>query len=266
MNPEMPCNHRNCSRHHRSQDCHDACCLRLEDLSVTAADGQRLLHHVNLHIHCGELVSVIGPNGAGKSTLFKAILGQQPYQGTIRFETSGGHPARPRVGYVPQSPVFDPGDPLTVLDLFTASVSAWPVCLPVPKRMRERVSACLERVHAERLLDRRVGALSGGELQRVLLAMALEPLPHVLILDEPLSGVDVEGAARLMDMLDELRRRFDLSILLSTHDFDTLRRYSDQVILLQQTVLTAGSADEVLGSAEFRRVFHMSGKEGGEGA
>lgn len=260
MSQDMPCNHKDCCHHHKSQSCHDACCLRLEGLSVTAADGQSLLSDINLHIHCGELVSVIGPNGAGKSTLFKAILGQQPYQGTIHFEAAGGHPARPRVGYVPQSPAFDPGDPLTVLDLFTAAISPWPACLPIPGRLRNRVSACLERVHGVQLLDRKVGTLSGGELQRVLLAMALEPLPHILILDEPLSGVDVEGAAQLMDMLDELRRRFDLSILLSTHDFDTLRRYSDQVILLKKTVLAAGSPDEVLDSPAFRAVFHLGGK------
>ena len=115
------CDHHSGCPHHGGQDCHDACCLRLEGLGVAAADGQQLLHDVDLHIHCGEIVSVIGPNGAGKSTLFKAILGQQPYTGTIHFETSGGHPARPKVGYVPQSPSFDAGDPLTVLDLFVSA-------------------------------------------------------------------------------------------------------------------------------------------------
>lgn len=257
MSNETPCNHHDCCCHHHSHNCHDACCLRLEQLSVTASDGQRLLYDVNIHIHCGEIVSVIGPNGAGKSTLFKAILGQQSYQGTIHFETSGGHPARPKVGYVPQSPSFDPGDPLTVLDLISSAISNWPVCLPIPHKLRQRVSDCLERVHGADLIDRKVGALSGGELQRVLLAMALEPLPHVLILDEPLSGVDIEGEARLMNMLDELRRRFDLSILLSTHDFDSLRRYSDQVILLKETVLASGSAEEVLSGNEFRQVFRL---------
>ncbi len=262
MSADMPCDHHDCCHHHKSQDCHDACCLRLEGLSVTAADGRLLLHDVDMHVHCGELAAVIGPNGAGKSTLFKAILGQQPYHGTIHFETAGGRPVRPRVGYVPQSPAFDPGDPMTVLDLFTAAVSDWPVCLPVPRKIRARISACLERVHGEQLLDRRVGALSGGELQRVLLAMALEPLPHILILDEPLSGVDVEGGGQLMDMLDELRRRFDLSILLSTHDFDTLRRYADQAVLLKETVLCAGPPAQVLESAQFRDVFHLGGREG----
>lgn len=263
MSNQNPCSHHDCCHHHHSQSCHDSCCLRLEQLSVTAADGQRLLSNVNLHIHCGEIVSVIGPNGAGKSTLFKAILGQQPYEGTIRFETSGGHKARPKVGYVPQTPTFGSGEPLTVLDLFASAVSRWPICLPIPKSLRQKISDCLDRVHGADLLDRRIGALSGGELQRVLLAMALEPLPHILVLDEPLSGVDIEGAARLMEMLDELRQVYDLSILLSTHDFDSLRRYSDQVILLKETVLAAGTADQVLSSQAFRQAFRMDfGKEG----
>ena len=147
--------------------------------------------------------------------------------------------------------------------LFVSAISRWPVCLPIPKALRDKVSACLERVHGAALLDRRVGALSGGELQRVLLAMALEPLPHILILDEPLSGVDIEGAAQLMDMLDELRRRFDLSILLSTHDFDTLRTYSDQVVLLRETVLASGTAEQVLSSPVFRQVFRLNLGKGG---
>ena len=89
------------------------------------------------------------------------------------------------------------------------------------------------------------------------MALALEPLPHILILDEPLSGVDVEGEKQLLDMLDELRRTYDLSILLSTHDFATLEQYADKVILLQNTVLKMGSPDQVLSSPEFQNVFHL---------
>lgn len=117
---------------------------------------------------------------------------------------------------MPQSPSFDRGDPVSVLDLFIASIADWPVFLPTPKKLRERVLRCLSRVHAEPLVDKRIGSLSGGELQRVLLAMALEPVPHILILDEPLSGVDIEGERQLLDMLDEVRQQYDLSILLST--------------------------------------------------
>ena len=92
----------------------------------------------------------------------------------------------------------------------------------------------------------------------MLLALALEPVPHILILDEPLSGVDIEGEKQLLDMLDEVRRSYDLSILLSTHDFATLEEYADKVILLQNGVLKAGTPAEVLSSPEFQEVFHLS--------
>ena len=149
-----------------------------------------------------------------------------------------------------------------MLDLFLSATERWPAFLPVPQKLRKKVLSCLARVHGEALIDRRVGALSGGELQRVLLAMALEPLPHLLILDEPLSGVDAEGEQQLLEMLDEVRSNFDLSILLSTHDFATLRQFADRVVLLKNTVLKSGSAEEVLTSQQFRDVFHLTfGKE-----
>ncbi len=242
---------------HNGTDCHDACCLKVTGLEVKVGDSP-ILQDVDLHIHCGQIVALIGPNGAGKSTLFKAILGQIPHTGVIDFETAGGHRTRPLVGYVPQSPTFDRGDPVSVLDLFASSISRWPVFLPVPKTLRSRVESCLARVHGESLIDKRVGALSGGELQRVLLAMALEPLPHILILDEPLSGVDVEGERQLLDMLDEIRSSYDLSILLSTHDFATLEQFADKVVLLQHRVLKVGAPAQVLSSPEFQAVFHLS--------
>lgn len=248
---------------HNGQDCHDACCLKVTGLGVSAG-GAPILRDVDLHLHCGQIAAVIGPNGAGKSTLFKAILGEIPHTGRIDFETAGGQRTRPLVGYVPQSPSFDPGDPVSVLDLFACAMDRWPVFLPMPKKLRAQVERCLARVHGESLIDKRVGSLSGGELQRVLLAMALEPVPHILILDEPLSGVDVEGEKQLLELLDEVRRTFDLSILLSTHDFATLDQFADKALLLKGTVLRAGSPTEVLSSPEFREVFHLSFGKGAQ--
>ena len=254
--------------------CADACCLKLEGLSVNL-EGDQILDDVSFHLHCGEIVALIGPNGAGKSTLFRSILGQTSYKGNITFSPAGG-PAirladgmvvggsRPLVGYVPQSPSFDRGDPVSVLDFFAAAVTRWPVCLPVPRRHRELVARCLARVHGEDLLDKPMGGLSGGQLQRVLLAMALEPLPHILILDEPLSGVDIEGEHQLLEMLDEIRTSYDLSIFLSTHDFATLGQFADKVILLNRRVLKSGPPDEVLSSPEFYETFHLRVGKGGQ--
>lgn len=243
-------------KHENCSGCAGLCCLELQNVGVNIGDAE-LLHDVSFHLHCGEIAALIGPNGAGKSSLFKAILGQFPHTGSILFHRSDGKKSRPLIGYVPQSPTFDRGDPVSVLDFFAAASQDWPVFLPLPAKRREHIKSCLARTHAEGLLDKRLGALSGGELQRVLMALALEPVPHILILDEPLSGVDVEGERQLLDMLDELRQRYDLSILLSTHDFATLETFADKVILLKNTVLTSGKPAEVLASREFRDTFHL---------
>ena len=117
----------------------------------------------------------------------------------------------------------------------------------------------LDMVHGVDLIDKRVGTLSGGELQRVLLALALEPMPNILILDEPLSGVDVEGMQSLMDMLDEIRKECDLSILMITHDFSMLSKFADQVVLIDHGIKAMGKPAEVLGSPAFFEAFHMRG-------
>lgn len=243
--------------------CFGTCCLQVQGLGVTLQEDV-ILRNISFHLHCGEIVALIGPNGAGKTSLFHSILGHIPHSGEIHFVRAGGKQSRPLIGYVPQSPKFDAGDPVSVLDFFTAAISRWPVFLPIRKQQRERVLSCLRRVQGEALLDKRLGTLSGGELQRVLLALALEPLPQILILDEPLSGVDVEGEHQLLSMLQEIRNRYDLSILFSTHDFATLPQYADKVMLLQQELLKVGSPSEVLSSKEFYAAFHLQEpKEGG---
>ena len=246
-----------------SGGCHDSCCLKVQNVSVKIG-GDKILKNVNLHVHCGQLVALIGPNGAGKSTLLKTLLGEREFDGNIIFSVPGSRRAKARIGYVPQSPNFDPGDPVSVADLFTCCLSRRPAFLGASKTGRELILECLERVHGEELIDKRVGTLSGGELQRVLLALALEPMPNILILDEPLSGVDIEGEHQLLEMLDELRTKYDLSIFLSTHDFATLGAFADKVILLNKRVLKAGPPAEVLASPEFYETFHLRMGKGGE--
>ena len=242
----------------------DTCRLQVQNLGVTI-DNESILRNISFQLNCREIVALIGPNGAGKSSLFRSILGQMSYTGSINFEFAGGYPSRPKIGYVPQSPSFDRGYPISVLDFFASAISHWPVFLPVPPMLRAKVSSCLSRVHGESLINKRIGTLSGGELQRVLLALALEPIPQILILDEPLSGVDVGGEHLLLEMLDEIRKTYDLSILFSTHDFSTLPHYADKVILLQQAILKVGTPGEVLHSPEFQSVFHLQlDEKGGE--
>jgi zinc transport system ATP-binding protein len=204
------------------------------------------------------LVALIGPNGAGKSTFLKAVLGQRDYDGVIAFSAPGQRERRPRIGYVPQSPAFDPGDPVSVADLFACCMSRRPAFFGLSKAMRSKVLECLDRVHGEDLIDKRVGTLSGGELQRVLLALALSPQPDLLILDEPVSGVDQNGLEEFYQTVDELKHKNHMAILLVSHDLGVVERYADRVVLMQGTVVKQGAASAVFASPEFEQVFYAT--------
>ncbi|MCI6268540.1 MAG: metal ABC transporter ATP-binding protein [Clostridiales bacterium] len=235
------------------------CRIEVDKLTVSFG-AQTPLKDVSLHIHCGELTALIGTNGAGKTTLLRALLGQIEYTGTIRHLTSDGRPAADlRTGYVPQQLEFDRSSPVTVMDFMAGSLSRRPVFLGVSKKARERVLAALERTHCAQLADRTLGALSGGELQRVLLALALTPQPDLLILDEPVSGVDQNGMETFYQTVDELKRRNHMAILLVSHDLSVVERYADRVVLMQGTVIKQGSPEVVFDSPEFEQVFYAKG-------
>lgn len=225
--------------------CCNLCCTRIENLGVTRGQAS-VLENVNMHIHCGELTAIIGPNGGGKSTLLKALLGEVPYTGEFKFlDAKGGRSIEPVIGYVPQHLDFDAGIPASVSDLFTACLSGKPAWLVRPGSIRKRAVEGLMKVNAGHLLDRRLGALSGGELQRVLLALALDPVPNLLLLDEPVSGIDQGGLELFYNTVAELRHNYDLSIILVSHDFDLVYRHADRVVLLNKTVITSGTPQQV---------------------
>ncbi|MFM8718216.1 MAG: metal ABC transporter ATP-binding protein, partial [Chthoniobacterales bacterium] len=166
------------------------CCTTMKGVGVRYR-GAPVLEAIDLHLHCGELTAVIGENGAGKTTLIKCLLGEIPHSGEVHFlDAAHRRPDSPVIGYVPQHSSFDKDAPVSVLDLFAASLAERPACLGVSKSVREAALEGLHRTGAEDLIDRRVGTLSGGELQRVLLGLALTPIPNILVLDEPMSGVD----------------------------------------------------------------------------
>lgn len=236
-------------------------CLKVEHISV-ARGGHEILHDVNLHAHCGELTAVIGRNGAGKSTLFKAILGELPHTGGVTFSGHDGvpSPARPRIGYVPQSLNVDAASPATVYDMALAFTSRWPAFLPRRKKLVRELESHFARYGVDTLLDRRVGLLSGGELQRVLLAVATIPRPDLLMLDEPVSGVDAAGLQQFYQILEELRATDDLVILLISHDLNFVRQHADRVVLLDHTVQASGPPREVFASAAFAAAFPKGGE------
>jgi zinc transport system ATP-binding protein len=227
------------------------------DLGVVIA-GHTILKDINLHIHCGDLSAIIGPNGAGKSTLLKAILGQINHTGTMQFlDAKNCRTGNPLVRYIPQNLAFDKGSPVSVLDFLIACKTSYPVWLKVPIRLTAKMKANLEVTKSEHLLNRRLGALSGGELQRVLLAMALDPVPDLLLLDEPTSGIDVNGIKLIFETVSRIRKNYDLSIILVSHDLGWISDYADHVVLLNQTVRIQGTPLEVYKSQEFREVFGL---------
>ena len=248
---------------------HSACRLcrvAVNGLTVTA-QGDALLSDVSVHIHCGQLTALVGPNGAGKTTFIRALLSQVPYRGVIEHQDAHGkHFGAIRTGYVPQHFPFDKQMPLTVCDLMASAMSARPVWLGVSRQGRQRARETLAIARADSLIDRQLGRLSGGELQRVLLALALYPLPDLLILDEPVSGVDQNGLSLFLDVVTELTRTHHLAILLVSHDWAVVQKYADHVILLDKKVLAEGSAREVFESAAFREVFPVSSLWGGREA
>ncbi len=240
-----------------SGDCAKLCCTKIEHFGVKA--GKLVIFEdVNLHVHCGQLTALIGPNGAGKSTLLKAILGEEAHTGTLHYvDVKGKHTGNPVIGYVPQYLRFDLSAPTSVMDIFMACLSRRPVWLCSSGKLRPRVLESLARVKAEHLIDRRLGALSGGELQRVLLALALDPMPDLLLLDEPVSGVDRNGLELFYEIVAELRAREDMAIILISHDLNLVARHADQVILLDKRVLASGTPEEVFRAESTRRIFGM---------
>lgn len=239
---------------HPNHQC-ELCHIALDGVSVSRG-GAELLHDITMHIHCGQLTVLIGQNGAGKTTLIRTLLGELPHSGNIRHEDGlGRHIPHLRIGYVPQHLNFDREMPVTVLDFMAASLSNRPVWLGVSKKTLQRVTEALQDVNAAELLHRPLGRCSGGELQRVLLALALNPSPDLLVLDEPVSGVDQNGLQMFLDTVVNLRKTRHMAILLVSHDLGLVREYADHVVLLDKTVLCQGPADYVFDSQEFTQVF-----------
>jgi zinc transport system ATP-binding protein len=242
----------------RQGPCGCLCCTRIERFGVVLGKYE-ILKDVSLHIHCGELTAIIGQNGAGKSTLLKAILGEIPHTGELIFLDEENNRARkPLVGYVPQKLDFDNSSPTSVYDLFASALTRKAVWFFHSKKLRESIKKNLDVVDAGHLLDRRLGALSGGELQRVLLALALVPLPDLLLLDEPVSGMDQKGLQLFYKTVSELRRSYDLSIILISHDLNLVADYADRVALLNnKTVEAIGTPEEVFSDPRTDAVFGL---------
>ena len=201
----------------------------LEITGLTVSHGiETLLSNVSFQVRRGTLHALVGPNGAGKTTLLYAILGQTPFSG--RIIARWAHTAR--IGYVPQVFHVDRTLPVTVCDFLALTRQQRPVCFGINATAGRRISMLLDRVGLKGFDRRPLSVLSGGELRRVLLANALDPLPELLLLDEPASGLDALAARWLDDTLTSLKG--DVTVIMVSHDSDQVRRIADHVTVLER--------------------------------
>lgn len=222
--------------------------IRIKGLSVHLG-GRTILHDVNATIRCKETTAIIGPNGAGKTTLLLAIMGLVPYTGTIEFCEY----KRSSIGYVPQKLDIERGTPITVKDFLALSTQRLPLWLG--DRVTDKSLSLLERVGARHLLNRPLGKLSGGELQRVLLSMALQNDPDILLLDEPVAGVDIAGEELFSELLCDLQSEKELTLVLVSHDLSMVTKHANHVICLNRTVRCEGRTVEVLTQENLERIY-----------
>ena len=207
-------------------------------------DGVHILDDINASIPRGECTAIVGPNGAGKTTMVLVLLNEVSYRGNVCFHGYAG--SRPRVGYVPQSLSFDRGMPLTVLEFMAAFHQKMPLCFGIGKKLREKLIFLLEKTACAHLAERQLGALSGGELQRVMLSAALSQDPELLILDEPASGMDFKGGEVCCELLDKFRREQNFTQLMITHDLSTVAAHASHVICLNKRIVAEGSPRDIL--------------------
>lgn len=213
--------------------------LTVEHVDLTL--GQRpILQDISLQLHRGEIMTLIGLNGSGKTTLLRVILGLlKPDRGRVWLR-----PAL-RIGYMPQRLAVEDTMPLTVARFMTLGV----------RMPRREIAAALAETGAEQVLDSPLNAISGGELQRVMLARALLREPELLVLDEPVQSVDVAGQFELYDLLGAIRRRHGCAILMVSHDLHLVLPTADQVICMNHHICCAGPPELVSRHPAYRELF-----------
>ncbi len=232
--------------------------ITLQDVRVTLG-GTPILRGLSAKIEAGKITAVIGLNGCGKTTLLRALLHEVPCTGVIRYHCGHDHsqPRPGQVGYVPQKLRFDAQMPLTVLDLLALALQKRPLFLGVAHRLHGKFVTMLARVGSPpELLDRPFEKLSGGEQQRVLLALALEPSPELLLLDEPAAGVDFKDQESFYELIARLNAQKGVTILLVSHEISMVSRHAHHVLCLKDGVIECeGRPEDVMTSAVLGRTF-----------
>jgi zinc/manganese transport system ATP-binding protein len=221
--------------------------LSVEGVSVRLS-GREVLHDVSFTIRPGEFTGLIGSNGAGKTTLLRVILGLQPASaGRVLLDGAPRSRRSPLIGYVPQKFLLDPDMPLRARDLVGLGIDAQRFGIPLPSRARRaRIEEMLTAVDAERFGDTRVGQLSGGEQQRVLIAHALIARPRLLLLDEPLANLDLRAAQEVVTLLARIAAEQQIAVLISAHEMNPLLPVMDRIVYIAGGRAASGTTAEVV--------------------
>lgn len=208
--------------------------IEIKNLSLNLGNTH-ILNNINLLIKRGEINCIVGPNGGGKTSLIRCILGQVPYDGKIYLE----YEENKKIGYVPQFIEFERSLPITVEDFLMLCYQITPAFLGVTKKNKSYFDEILTEVGLQDKRKRLLGNLSGGELQRLLLAQAINPRPNLLILDEPFSGIDAIGEEYFMKVIKKLKKE-GITILWIHHNIKQVREMADTVTCIKKEVFFSG--------------------------
>jgi zinc transport system ATP-binding protein len=223
----------------------------LKELSLSLG-GTTILDKVSFKVAPGSLHCLVGPNGGGKTSLLRSLLGQMPHEGRVEIAWGGAR----KVGYVPQRLDMDPTLPISVRDFLALSCGTRPAFLGMSAELRQRSDAVLERLGLRGKEGRLVGQLSGGERQRLLFAQALLPRPSFLILDEPLSSVDRNGAELIVEEVLQLHRE-GVTVLWVHHDLKLVKEIATAVTCVNRTLRFSGEPATVLEPERILEAFSL---------
>lgn len=219
--------------------------LKAQNVSVVL-NGHLILNKINFNLREGDIATIVGPNGAGKTTLLKAILGLVPYTGKISIFGEKIKKSISKIGYVPQRFSFDKTFPLTVEEFLS---------LTIKRKNAEAITKSLKEVEMLDYKNEMIGELSGGQLQRILIARALLHNPKILLLDEPTTGVDIEGMRTFYEIIEHVNKTKNVTIAIISHEINIVHKFSNYVLCLNKDLYCKGAPKEVITDEVLKRLY-----------